>query len=256
MPSEPLTGHQLYHGDTLAPVTAAKLVAAAILVIYVCQIGLYSAGTTELVAAALGDVAVLGLLFVYARRRKLRPSHFGLRKAPPRHFVAAALVGISAWYINLHIVVLIDPPGEIKSLETVVLQSPLATTLLVIALLPALAEELVFRGIFVRALAARVSASIAIVVGALVFAVFHLLPAQMISTFGLGLLLGYMTVRARSVLPAMLAHALNNATAILLAREVAPNVSAWMSANAIIMLVVMVLLLASGVALACRGSRA
>lgn len=253
MPSEPRTGQQLYHGDALAPVTATKVVATAILAIYALQIGLYSAGVLELVAALVSDVAVLVGLFLYVRTRGLRLSHLGLRRPAGVFVLAGALVGVSAWYLNLALVVLIDPPGETTALQTVVEQTPLVSTLLAIALLPAIVEEIVFRGVFVRALATRFVPAAAIVLASLVFAIYHLLPPQMVSTFGLGLALAYLTLRADSALPAMVAHLLNNTIAILIARDTLPGVGTWMAANTPAMLAITVTLLGGGLALAARG---
>jgi membrane protease YdiL (CAAX protease family) len=50
----------------------------------------------------------------------------------------------------------------------------------------------------------------AVVVQAACFAAFHLLPERMPQTFALGLLLGWMTLRSRSLLPAVLAHLAHN----------------------------------------------
>jgi membrane protease YdiL (CAAX protease family) len=245
----------LYHDEALAPVAATKVVATAIVGIYVVQIGLYQAGLLDLLAALAGDVAVLALLYAYSRRRGLTRGHFGLRR-PAGVFVAAAvLVGVSAWFLNLVIVVLIKPPGETKALQQIVEQTPLLPTWLAIAVLPALAEEIVFRGIFARALATRFVPWVAVVLSSLVFAVYHLLPAQMISTFGLGLLLGYITLRARSCVPAIVAHLLNNTIVIIVSRDELPAVSEWMGDHGTIMLVGTAMLCATGIGLARRGVR-
>lgn len=243
----------MYHVDALPPVAATKVVATAILAIYALQIGLYSAGVLELVTALVADAIVLAGLLGYARRRGLRLSHLGVRRPAGVFVVAGALVGVSAWYLNLALVVLIDPPGETKALQTVIEQTPLVSTLIAIALLPAIVEEIVFRGVFVRALATRFVPAAAIVLASLVFSVYHLLPAQMVSTFGLGLALGYLTLRADSAIPAMLAHLLNNTVAIVIARDTLPGVSSWMADHTAWMLALTVTLLACGLALAARG---
>jgi membrane protease YdiL (CAAX protease family) len=252
-PSEPRTGHQLYHASALAPVTASKLLATAILTIYGVQIVLVGAGMLELAAAAISDVVVVAGVIAYARARRLAAVHVGLRRPARRFVVAGVLVGLSAWYLNLRIVVLIEPPGDPSSLQAIVEQTPLVVTLLGIALLPAIAEELVFRGIFVRALATRLHASTAIILGGGVFALFHLLPAQIVSTFGLGLALSYLTLRADSAIPAVIAHLLNNSIAIVIARNELPSVGAWMSAHGHAMLAITALLTVGGLALAARG---
>jgi membrane protease YdiL (CAAX protease family) len=255
MPSEPRTGHQLYHVDALAPVAATKLVATAIVVIYAVQIALFGMGLIELAAAAIADLAVLVGLGLYARAHQLSRAHFGLRRPRPIFVVAGVLIGLSAWYLNLWIVVLISPPGGTGQLQTIVEQTPLSSTLLAIALLPAIVEELVFRGVFLRALAKRFVPAAAIVIASIVFAVYHVLPAQIVSTFGLALALGYLTLRADSVVPAMVAHLLNNSIAIVVSRDELPGVGAWMGAHGTVMLASTAAVLATGLTLAARGRR-
>jgi membrane protease YdiL (CAAX protease family) len=255
MPSEPRTGHQLYHVDALAPAAATKVVATAIVVIYAVQIVLFQAGLIELAAAALADLAVLVGLGLYARANQLNRAHFGLRRPRGIFVGAAVLIGLSAWYLNLWIVVWISPPGGTGQLQTIVEQTPLVSTLGAIALLPAIVEELVFRGVFVRALAKRFVPVAAIVIASIVFSVYHLLPVQIVSTFGLALALGYLTLRADSAIPAIVAHLLNNAIAIVVSRDEVPGLGAWMGAHPTVMLAGTAVVLACGLVLVARGDR-
>jgi len=89
--------------------------------------------------------------------------------------------------------------------------------LLLVGVVPGVCEELLFRG-FVYAGFRRAfeSDSMAIVAGALVFAGFHLNPWTFPSLLIIGLYLGLLVQRTRSLVPAMLAHALNNILSLLL----------------------------------------
>jgi len=90
--------------------------------------------------------------------------------------------------------------------------------LVLVGVVPAVCEELLFRG-FVQAGLLREfeSAPKAIVVGALVFAGFHLNPWRLLVLLVIGLYLGFLAQRSASLLPAMLAHALNNVLSMSLA---------------------------------------
>jgi membrane protease YdiL (CAAX protease family) len=101
----------------------------------------------------------------------------------------------------------------------VVDQPPLVVALLAIAVVPAVCEELLFRGAVQRAFTTRLFPIAAIVLTALLFAGYHMSLIQLMPTFTLGLLLGVLAHRADSVVPAMLAHFLNNTMAILVARR-------------------------------------
>ena len=88
----------------------------------------------------------------------------------------------------------------------------------VVCLLAPVAEELVFRGAALRTLLAWKPERrwLMIVLSALLFAVAHLNPAQLIHPFVIGLLLGWMYERTRSVLPGIVYHWANNTAAYLM----------------------------------------
>ena len=88
----------------------------------------------------------------------------------------------------------------------------------VVCLLAPVAEELVFRGAALRTLLGWQPRRrwLMIVLSALLFAVAHLNPAQLLHPFVIGLLLGWMYERTRSVLPGIVYHWANNTAAYLL----------------------------------------
>jgi len=255
-PGEPRTGQQLYHVTPFTPATAVKLTALAIVTIYVVQIIVGSLKVPVLVASVAGDVAVVAVVLGIAKSRGWTLRDFGLRATAPRFLVAAVLVGISMWFVTLTLVNLVQPPGDTKALEKAVEQTSLVPTLIALAILPAVAEELVFRGILTRALTQRFQPIGAIAISALVFAVYHLLPAQIVSTVVLGLALGYLTLRANSIVPAVIVHFLNNSIAIVLSRDEVPDVRAWIDAHPPFMLVASLVLVMCGLALAAAKGAA
>jgi membrane protease YdiL (CAAX protease family) len=253
-PSEPRTGPQLYHGAPLAPAAAAKLVAAAIGTIYAVQILLVGVGALDLVASSVADLAVIAGVAWYAYDRKLTLADLGLRRAPARFTVAAVLLGVSMWCVTAWLVVLVQPPGDPGKLQQLVEQTPLVPTLFALAVLPALAEEIVFRGVLARALAARLGATVAIAISAATFALYHLFPPQVVSTFVLGLVLGLLAVRSRSIVPSIIVHVLNNTVAIVLARDEVPRIGTWMTDNPEVTLSGAVVLVGCGVALGAKAA--
>lgn len=88
----------------------------------------------------------------------------------------------------------------------------------VVCLLAPIAEELVFRGAVLRTLLEWKPAHrwLMITFSALLFAAAHLNPAQLLHPILIGLLLGWMYERTRSVLPGIVYHWANNTAAYLL----------------------------------------
>lgn len=82
------------------------------------------------------------------------------------------------------------------------------------AFMPAVAEELLFRGLAQGSFERRVRPMTAVILAAFLFAVLHLRPVTFIPLFLLGAFFGYVALRSGSVLPAMLGHFIFNAIAI------------------------------------------
>ncbi|MBQ9356930.1 MAG: CPBP family intramembrane metalloprotease [Prevotella sp.] len=86
---------------------------------------------------------------------------------------------------------------------------------MVIALLPPVVEEMVFRGAILRALLQWKPQRkwIMIALSAAIFALVHVNPAQMPHAFLIGLLLGWMFMRTGSIVPGVVYHWTNNSAA-------------------------------------------
>jgi uncharacterized protein len=78
-------------------------------------------------------------------------------------------------------------------------------------------EELFFRGFMQTRLAERWRPWVAVLVTSICFGLFHLDPVHAVVAFGLGLWLGFVSVRADSLRPAVVAHVVNNLLATGLA---------------------------------------
>jgi sodium transport system permease protein len=85
-----------------------------------------------------------------------------------------------------------------------------AVYMLVFAVLPAVCEELAFRGFILTGLRRRFRSGTAVVISSFLFAVAHMNVFQFLPTFVLGLVLGVLAVRGGSVLPGMAYHLIHN----------------------------------------------
>jgi len=94
----------------------------------------------------------------------------------------------------------------------------LGTALILVALLPAVAEEVTFRGVILAGLRRSGSRWIAVVGTALVFGLFHINPYHVVAAFAVGLLLGWVALESGSLLPGVLIHLVNNGAQVLLDR--------------------------------------
>jgi membrane protease YdiL (CAAX protease family) len=97
-------------------------------------------------------------------------------------------------------------------------RSPINVFLLVlgIGIIPAVAEEILFRGIILTGLRNSSSAAKAIVLSGLLFGIIHIFPPQVISVSILGMFFGILLVKTRSIITAIWCHFLNNTMIILI----------------------------------------
>lgn len=90
-------------------------------------------------------------------------------------------------------------------------------TLFHVAVVPAICEELLFRGYVLRNFEKSMIPIVAIIVSGLLFGIYHIRLTQLIPLSVLGMLLAWMTMRTGSIWPAIVAHFANNASAVTLA---------------------------------------
>ena len=93
-----------------------------------------------------------------------------------------------------------------------------------VAVIAPIIEESIFRGLILQGFRRNYNSFVAVLMSALLFALFHLNPWQFPATFVLGLLLGWLVVRTDSILLAILGHSINNAMVLL-------TITYWKSIN-------------------------
>lgn len=110
-----------------------------------------------------------------------------------------------------------EMPEQMMKMFEEVMKKPIGYV--VIGILAPFAEEVVFRGAILRKLLGMMDEKrhwVAIAISALVFGLVHLNIPQGIHAFLIGLLLGWMYYRTRSILPGILFHWVNNSVAFIM----------------------------------------
>lgn len=120
----------------------------------------------------------------------------------------------------------------IKGFESTYTQVPLWLAITLMALVPAICEELAFRGFILSGLRHWGSRRRAIILSAVFFGFLHGMLQQSLNAVILGLALGYIAVKANSLWPCIAFHFSNNALKLLHGEfatvEKAPDWFAWM----------------------------
>ncbi|MBI1825580.1 MAG: CPBP family intramembrane metalloprotease [Planctomycetes bacterium] len=143
---------------------------------------------------------------------------FALRLPESKFVIAGLFLGLSAWIpaheINLIQQHIIGVPESLERNAQLLVDTfqhmPLGMLVLVIAIIPAICEELLFRGFLLSGLFGNRRAWSAILASAAIFGVFHFFLFKFVVTAGLGVVLAYLCWRSRSIIPGMIAHCLHN----------------------------------------------
>ena len=186
--------------------------------------------STQLLGAnTIGLVLAFGLMAVLVTRMSTRQVTGFLRlRRSDWQFVA---LGVAGWIVLVPIVQYVGQlnasfpwPEEIlvwerQMLEPVVafLENPkmLVPSLLMIAVTPAICEELLFRGYIQRQFERSAGIDWSIALSGILFGVYHLQPTKVLPLALLGCYFAFLTWRSGSLVPAMVAHFCQNALAIV-----------------------------------------
>ena len=166
----------------------------------------------------LGAFFLIGLLAVGVAVAPLGKAAFpalGLRPANWKYPVFGAL-GTLALSVAVSQIG-IEPQGMKQVIEVVREPHELILSLLLLAVLAPIVEELVFRGLLYGWVAGRWGGTAGLVVSSLAFAAAHFEPAHIILVLPLGFLFGWLRRRTDSLLPSLFSHIVNNGFALLAA---------------------------------------
>ena len=222
-----LKKEKLYEGKFAGAVFSA----AILLYIFISSVGgliLSSAGAKQtdfiyvLISALFSVVALFIVTFTVGRLRGERLfSVVKAEKFNPVYLLFSVAVAVGVFcgfgFINDAVARLIEKlNGNVGGISLDV-NTPTELVLFIIlyAILPAAIEEFFFRGLIATSLRGLKNEILTAVLTGLVFAFYHANFSQLIYQFIYGFALTLLTIRSRSVLPAVLAHFLNNLAVIL-----------------------------------------
>ncbi len=213
-------------------------------------------GASLLQFAGMLAITLLGVLTVgNFRRRRLREvrssstlfnEQLGLNRALPLAWMAAIAGGLSVGWLPGWIAhwIRVNLPwmdlGAVSSVAASLTEGGEVTRLgmiLVVAVIAPVVEELLFRGWLWSAFSRWLPGWAVVIVTSVLFAAFHLDPAQGIPLILTGLFLGWVRMTTGSVGPAIAAHLANNALAVFMAQQqtLAPS-SAYLAITVVVTL--------------------
>jgi len=183
-----------------------------------------SEGLRYLNAIALTIIVVfaIGPWFAARYMRVSATSTFKLAAPDPRGLLAALCFGCSTWILALRWTEIQQRLLPMDSNVARMLEQKLVWLMEIdplvlvffLAVVPALCEELFFRGYALSGLRSSLGKTGSVVVVAIAFGMTHYSAQRLVTTAVLGLLLGLLVVQYRSIWPAIIAHFMHNAVSI------------------------------------------
>ena len=173
-------------------------------------------------AGAFGTQMILllvPLFLVVYTKRDIRQT-YGFARTKAVNFLGGALISVGMVLLNLVITAALMKlfPQSTENMETVfseLFESNVVAAFLVIAVTPAVCEEMLFRGVIMHSMKAKYRVSSAIAITAVLFGLYHMSLVKFIPTGLIGLLLCLVAWKADSIYPAMLMHFINNAISVI-----------------------------------------
>ncbi|MDR0961066.1 MAG: CPBP family intramembrane metalloprotease [Mediterranea sp.] len=189
--------------------------------------------------------------FIYLYKKGYVHNDHKLYALVSARFLGVTLaVGLSAIaWVSFLMSYLTFLPNWITDASERLMTNPLG--IFAIALAAPFIEELVFRGGVLKELLKRYRPWTAIVMSALIFGIIHINPIQVVGGISIGLLLGWLYYKTRSILPSTMLHVVNNSLAVYEYIHYGENSDEWANnlniAVLIVVLVITALILIAGI---------
>ncbi len=224
--------HQLWRdrGDTASPTEAVLCGMIVIVAMFFAQMvggtsnPSWSYIVNSTVSIQLAIMLAPGLFMAMFLTRSLRRA-LRIHRVQPAHLLSAIVLGFAMHpsYMALgEAISSVYSIGEetqqtMGAWQGIVLAQPLWAILLVLAVTPAICEELTFRGFIFGGLLRHGGALRAVVVSALFFGFVHPVLQQSLAACVMGLVLGLIAWRTGGVICTMVVHLINNTLSLTLA---------------------------------------
>lgn len=162
---------------------------------------------------------VLYAWYMKADAKKL----FSIKKPGVSQVAGGVLFGIAAFLCAMIIGVLLVPffpesADGLTQLDDMLTSQPAVVLILVVALMPAIGEELLFRGFVMGTLKNKCTGVIAVLVMTLLFAAYHMSLIKMFTIGIIGFGLTYAAYKSGSIVTSMCMHFLNNLLSVLITK--------------------------------------
>lgn len=201
---------KFYHGIIVFFIAFAYLI---FLSPYVNMLGMFGIIISQLIFAA---IAVIAALILKADLKETFP----MKLPSIRNFFGAVFMYIGVYLLTLSVsmIMMILFPSMMETVEglstlTELMPNPVMAVI-VIALMPAVCEELLMRGFILKSFS-EFKEIMAIIVIGIMFGIMHFDPFRFVPTAILGMASAYIVLKTKSLVLPMLYHLVNNTLSVI-----------------------------------------
>ncbi len=198
------------------PKTGDLILIVTVLVLLILYLGTAGSAVSMMTGAIVNQLLILILPLVVVWYMKTEWKQlFSFRLPGWKQAVGGVLLYIGTFCLTILTSSIIAQwfPQSTEQLEqsfTILMEASLPLLILVICLMPALGEEIFFRGLLFGSWRHRLGPVPALILSSLVFGAFHMSLVKLIPTALLGACFAYITWKSGSIYPGMVLHFLNN----------------------------------------------
>jgi sodium transport system permease protein len=246
------------------PETGDIVLCLAVLLILMIYISVIVGTRSLFVGTVVTQLAILILPIVLTWYMKSDiKTLFCIKPTRLRNFITCIFIYIGTFLlVNVLSVILASIFAEsTENLEVSygeLMNHPFIMVAVVMAVMPAVGEELLFRGLVLGSFKHKYGARTAIIVTSLIFGAYHMSLVKFIPTALLGMCLAYAVEKSGSIFVSMFLHFINNFISVLVMKypdfigEIMPFLTkeSYMSAELVLMFIIAVFALIVGVAVA------
>ena len=171
------------------------------------------------IIAGIASSLIAAFFYRIISRRRLS-DNFSKSHVKPGKLIPMILIGMGGAMLANQLAAIFDSNISLFHLENTVSQTTSTQSvpemilyIISTAVMPALAEELAFRGVFMNVMR-KYGDAFAIISSSVLFGAMHGNTTQIIFAFSLGLIFAYMDCKANSIVPSVIIHFANNFYAV------------------------------------------
>lgn len=178
---------------------------------------------------------VLIILLGFRLKRRTEPGFsVAWKLISPAEAFLIMMITLGLYFLIDPITDLIPMPEFFKRLIMELLSDRSLPTVLMLVVAAPICEELFFRGIILDGLLKNYTPKRAIIWSALFFGIGHLNPWQFIAGLAIGLFMGWVYYRTRSLTATVFIHVVANGSGVLLGWLLVPDPQQWVTTRALV----------------------